>query len=316
MAGRHPADASRGPGFRVQVEHGLDARLARLHGAGAGPPQLPPRSADVLDDVRVLRELRAAHQPRRGRLRQGLAAPEDARRPLAAVGEPARLPGLHVGPPGQAAAVHGLGVRPGRGVGGEPLAGLVASGGPGAPRPPAAGDRPQQPLQGARRPLVAGRRSGRLPVDRRERRQRQRAVLPAVRQAGRGRRCGLRAGLRRELLGFPPPRIPDRPAPPGHVARGAELRLRRLRRLGRRQPRRCRGGRGAVARSAVLGDGGRTAAGHRLVPARGGSPPPARPTVRRAGGTRRRRRRGILCRPDRTPAPPTAGLPGQGDECR
>ena len=38
---------------------------------------------------------------------------------------------------------------------------------------------------GARRALVAGRRSGRLPVDRRQRRDRQRAVLPAVRQAGR-----------------------------------------------------------------------------------------------------------------------------------
>ena len=50
---------------------------------------------------------------------------------------------------------------------------------------PAAGDRPQQPLQGARRALVAGRRPGRLPVDRRQRRDRQRAVLPAVRQAGR-----------------------------------------------------------------------------------------------------------------------------------
>ena len=46
--------------------------------ARAGPPQLPPRPADVLDDLRLLRELRAADQPRRGRLRQGLAAAEDA----------------------------------------------------------------------------------------------------------------------------------------------------------------------------------------------------------------------------------------------
>ena len=45
----------------------------------AGAPQLPPRPADVLDDLRLLRELRAADQPRRGRLRQGLAAAEDAR---------------------------------------------------------------------------------------------------------------------------------------------------------------------------------------------------------------------------------------------
>ena len=126
VAGRHPADPPRRPGLRLQVEHGLDARLAGLHEQGAGAPQLPPRPADVLDDVRLLRELRAADQPRRGRLRQGLAAAEDARRPLAAAGQPAGLPGLHVGPPRQAAAVHGLGVRPGRRVGGEPLAGLVA----------------------------------------------------------------------------------------------------------------------------------------------------------------------------------------------
>ena len=51
---------------------------------------------------------------------------------------------------------------------------------------PAAGDRPQRPLQGARRALVAGRRPGGLPVDRRQRRDGQRAVLPAVRQAGPG----------------------------------------------------------------------------------------------------------------------------------
>ena len=44
----------------------------------AGVPQLPPRPADVLDDLRLLRELRPADQPRRGRLRQGLAAAEDA----------------------------------------------------------------------------------------------------------------------------------------------------------------------------------------------------------------------------------------------
>ena len=31
VAGRHPADAPRRPGLRLQVEHGLDARLAGLH---------------------------------------------------------------------------------------------------------------------------------------------------------------------------------------------------------------------------------------------------------------------------------------------
>ena len=88
---------------------------------------------------------------------------------------------------------------------------------------PAAGDRPQRPLQGARRALVAGRRPGGLPVDRRQRRLGQRAVVPAVRQAGRqapGRRrrsgdrgrARLGAGLRGELLRLAAPRVPDRPA--------------------------------------------------------------------------------------------------------
>ena len=91
-------DPPRRPGLRLQVEHGLDARLAGLRRAGAGLPQLPPRPADVLDDLRLLRELRAADQPRRGRLRQGLAAAEDARRPVAAAGQPARLPAPTCGP--------------------------------------------------------------------------------------------------------------------------------------------------------------------------------------------------------------------------
>ena len=38
VARRHPADASRRPGLRVQVEHGLDARHAQLHRQG---PDLP-----------------------------------------------------------------------------------------------------------------------------------------------------------------------------------------------------------------------------------------------------------------------------------
>ena len=35
LAGRHPADAPRRPGLRLQVEHGLDARLAGLHAASS-----------------------------------------------------------------------------------------------------------------------------------------------------------------------------------------------------------------------------------------------------------------------------------------
>ena len=83
------------------------------------------------------------HQPRRGRARQGLAAAQDAGRPVAAAGQPARLPRLHVGPPGQAAAVHGRRARPGVGVGRVPGAGLVAARPPRAPGRAVAGARPQ-----------------------------------------------------------------------------------------------------------------------------------------------------------------------------
>ena len=57
------------------------------------------------------RELRPAALPRRGRPRQGLAAPQDARRRLAALRQPAAALRLHVGLSGQEAPVHGRRVR-------------------------------------------------------------------------------------------------------------------------------------------------------------------------------------------------------------
>ena len=69
---------------RLQVEHGLDARLARLPQARPRPPRLPPQRDDVRARLRLVRELRAAAEPRRGRARQGLAAAEDAGRRVAA----------------------------------------------------------------------------------------------------------------------------------------------------------------------------------------------------------------------------------------
>ena len=113
--------------------------------------ELPPPPDDVLDGLRLLRELRAADQPRRGRPRQGLAAAQDARRPLAAAGQRPRLPRLHVGAPRQAAAVHGLGVRAGVGVERGPLARLVADGQPRPPRRRAAGQAAQRVLHARRR---------------------------------------------------------------------------------------------------------------------------------------------------------------------
>ena len=74
MAGRLAADLRRRPGLRLQVEHGLDARHARLLPERPGLPPLPPPPADVLARVRLQRELHPAAVARRGRARQGLAA--------------------------------------------------------------------------------------------------------------------------------------------------------------------------------------------------------------------------------------------------
>ena len=83
-------------------------------------PPLPPPRADLRADLRVHRELHPAALARRGRARQGLAARQDARRPLAEAREPARAVRLHVGAPRQEAAVHGRRVRAGARV--EPRA--------------------------------------------------------------------------------------------------------------------------------------------------------------------------------------------------
>jgi 1,4-alpha-glucan branching enzyme len=89
------------PGLRVQVEHGLDARHAAVHGARADPPPAPPQRAHLRAALRVQRELRAAAQPRRGGARQGLADRQDAGRRLAEVREPRAYYGFMWGYPGK-----------------------------------------------------------------------------------------------------------------------------------------------------------------------------------------------------------------------
>src|SRR5262249_17828175 len=98
-------------GLRHEVEHGLDARYARLHAPGADLSEVPPGSAYVLDLVCVHREFHFASVARRSRLRQGLAHRQDAWRSLAALCEFARPPWLHVEPSGQEAPFHGRGAR-------------------------------------------------------------------------------------------------------------------------------------------------------------------------------------------------------------
>src|SRR3954463_13329006 len=93
------------------MEHGLDARHAPVLPEGPDLPAVLAPHADVLADVRVQRELRAAAVARRGRAREGVAAAEDAGRSLAAARETARPVRPHVGASRQEAALHGTGAR-------------------------------------------------------------------------------------------------------------------------------------------------------------------------------------------------------------
>ena len=60
LAGRVAAHLPRRPRLRLQVEHGLDARHARLLPARPDLPPLPPPRADLQPDVRLQRELHPA----------------------------------------------------------------------------------------------------------------------------------------------------------------------------------------------------------------------------------------------------------------
>ena len=113
LAGRVPAGAPGRARVRLQVEHGLDARHPVLPEPGSRLPAVPPQRDHVLADLRVLGELHPAAVARRGGAREGLAAGQDARRRVAPVRRAALAAGVHVGASGQAAAVHGFGVRPG-----------------------------------------------------------------------------------------------------------------------------------------------------------------------------------------------------------
>ena len=95
--------------------------------ARSDPPPLPPPRADVLARLRVDRELHPAALARRGRAREGIAAAEDAGRPLAAAREPARALRVHVGAPRQEAALHGRRARLAVGVDRRRRAAVVAA---------------------------------------------------------------------------------------------------------------------------------------------------------------------------------------------
>ena len=103
----HRTDRRRRTGIRPQVEHGLDARHAAVPARDPHQPQMAPQRDHLLDGVRLFGALRAADQPRRGRVRQGLAVRQDAGRRLAALRRRARPVRLPVGAPGQEPHLHG-----------------------------------------------------------------------------------------------------------------------------------------------------------------------------------------------------------------
>ncbi len=194
-----------------------------------------------------LRAIRAADQPRRGGVRQGLDDREDAGRRLAEVRLAPRLLRLHVDPSRQEAAVHGLRDRAVARMEPRYRARLVAAGRPAAPRRADAAARPQHDLSrraGAARPR---RRPRGLPLGGAARRRQQRVRLAALRPPGAAAAAG---GL--QLHAGAAARLPRRRAAGRRLAGAAEQRLRALWRLQRRQPRLGRGGGDAIARPAGL----------------------------------------------------------------
>ena len=196
--------------------------------------------------------------------------------------------GLPVGPPGQAAAVHGVGVRPGQRVVGHQGAGLV---GAGLRRPPgraAAVPRPERGLPRIPRCGSSTRRrtgsAGSTPTTPRATccpscasrlppalpRLALRFRLPRASASASEGRAGARGHrVHRQLLRGPAPGLQGGPARGGPLARGDQHRRDRVRRQRRRQPGRHRGRARALARPAGLGLDHRPAAGRPLAHPRG-----------------------------------------------
>src|SRR2546428_592551 len=172
--------------LRDEVGHGLDARHARLHGARAGSPEVPPRRADLPHGVRYQRELRPAPVTRRGRLREGVAARQDAGGRVAEAGEPAPAPRLHVYAARQEAPLHGRRVRAVERVEPRREPRLAPPRGAGAPDASPLGARPEHGLPRRAVAPRAGRRSRGLRLGGLQRRRAERTRLSAPRPLAAG----------------------------------------------------------------------------------------------------------------------------------
>src|SRR5688572_29309474 len=93
------------------MEHGLDARHARLREGGSGPPQVAPQQDHLLDDLRLQRGVHPAVLARRGCARQEVDARQDAGRRLAETCQLARALRLHVRASWEEVAVYGRRIR-------------------------------------------------------------------------------------------------------------------------------------------------------------------------------------------------------------
>ena len=258
LSRRVPSRRRRRAGLRREVGHGMDARHPRVPRPGSGAPWPPSRRDHVPLGVCVVRALRAAAVARRGGARQGLAAHQDARRPLAAARQPADAARHAVRAARPQAPVHGH--RAGTRAGVEPRgdARLVA------PRPTRARRRGRV-AQGSERHLPpvraaarARRGPGRVPLGRARRGGAQRLHVPAL-------GCGSRPGARRGERDPGGPVRPPRRRPRRWAVDGAaEQRRRGLRREWGRQPRWGRRDRRAGPRLRPLADARAPTAGRRV----------------------------------------------------